>query len=201
MQGLMRSWAYRIIPAGGVIPAFSGTTNGAIPLPPTDGDGKPTGTVVIPMVNGDEKLFKPVDRVFLWRVANTSDKPDAITTVISIDTVGHTITVQSYVAPATALASGDWVILAVDCTSAYFEVRVSNQAATMGIGVGPQVSLGGANPAGFQLISAALVLTPAGGVPSNESISDLYGANPGSTAQFWIVGTANDQFLPSILLT
>jgi hypothetical protein len=87
------------------------------------------------------------------------------------------------------------VILNVPLTTLYVQALDGN-AGALGIGTAHDVSLS----TGLHMI-AKIIPVAANAPPGDFSSANVYGASPQSTAEFWIVGTAADSYLPSFLAT
>ena len=101
---------------------------------------------------------------------------------------GNNLTVQGL---KVSHGAGAWVVLDRPCCAVYVR-RGATQAGSMGIGNGVGASL-----TGSEGLITILYPAPAGVQPAEFSDSASFGPNFGSTADYWVVGTASDNYLPS----
>jgi hypothetical protein len=120
----------------------------------------------------------------------------------------HIIGVTIGVSPAGTLTldslqnnhgSGAFVILAQPCAGVCIQ-GVDGAAGAIGVGNGSTLTYVGSVPGGANLIWK-MMPQPSGQQPPYFSSTMVYGANPTNTVEYWIVGTANDQYLPSAIIS
>ena len=94
--------------------------------------------------------------------------------------------------PGGAYGTGAWVGLSDPCQQIYVQGKDGNSGALF-IGTGPQM----ATATGAQVI-AKIVAVTAGTQPTEFSTSRDSGLNAETVSQYWIDGTSNDSYLPSL---
>lgn len=165
-------------------PVF-GTTLSAAFVPTTDGLGQPMPTQVIPVVD-DALPWEKNDEIIVVETDGTKSENARI---VSIGAGSLTVTALKF-----THASGARVILNVNMASLYIQRRAGD-AGALGVGTKRDAALG----TGLHLM--VRLETVAAGQPVEVFNSNIFGANPGSSSEYWVVGTINDVYLPSIVQT
>ena len=174
-------------------PAF-GTTLAAAFVFTSQKDGFGNPYPLQKMILADASWLLPQDKIIVVETDGTSAD---ILKIISI--AGNLVTVQPFDWPMPkdihSHASGAWVILDQSCAAVYIQGK-DGAAGDIGVGLSMNVNL----TTGVSLLR---VLKPvaSGSQPPDFSSGNVYGANPQSTGQYWLVGTAGDYYLPGLVQT
>lgn len=103
------------------------------------------------------------------------------------------VTTNSHVSGV--FATGSFIIPLSSVNNAYVQALDGNTG-ELDVGTVYNMKAPGGTPAGFRMV-AKLVKVASGTQPVDWSATIAFGGDAFNTSEFWVVGTANDQYLPS----